>query len=67
MLALLRDNYGSQVITLTPDFTRDLRWFHKFLQNFNGTAYFDHKMVDHVRELDAVWGVGVTTLYTTFQ
>ena len=41
------------MITLTSDFRRDLRWFHRFLQNFNGTAYFDHKMADYVIDLDA--------------
>ena len=38
---------------MTHDFRRDLQWFHKFLQSFNGTSYFDHKPIDHVIELDA--------------
>ena len=38
---------------MTHDFRRDLQWFHKFLQSFNGTSYFDHKPIDHVIELDS--------------
>ena len=53
MQALLRDNYESHLISLTRDFRWNFKWFHKFLQNFNRTSYFDHKPVDHVIELDA--------------
>ena len=36
-----------------PHFTRDLRWFAKFLPMYNGTSLCDHKKVDATLELDA--------------
>ena len=53
MLCLLRDNYDKKTITLTPDFKRDLRWFQRFLTQYNGISFFDHTCVDGVLELDA--------------
>ena len=53
MLELLRQNYDKNSITLTQDFKRDLRWFHKFLTTYNGVSYFQHARADEILELDA--------------
>ena len=53
MLELLRQNYDKTSITLTQNFRRDLRWFHRFLATYNGVSYFDHKKADETLELDA--------------
>ena len=53
MLDLLRANYNSQTIRITPEFQRDLRWFTKFLDTYNGVSIYDHAPVKHVIELDA--------------
>ena len=42
-----------QKFSLTPDFKRDLRWFAKFLPQYNGMSLYDHKPVDVMLELDA--------------
>ena len=43
MLELLRSAHIRQKISLTPDFKRDLRWFAKFLLQYNGMSLYDHK------------------------
>ena len=53
MLELLRQNYDKNSITLTQNFRRDLRWFHRFLATYNGVSYFDHRKTDEILELDA--------------
>ena len=53
MLELLRDSHGCQKILLTSDFKRDLRWFAKFLSDYNGISMYDHRRVDATLELDA--------------
>ena len=53
MLDLLRRNYDASSITLDHDFKRELRWFQCFLGQYNGTSFFDHKLIHHVVELDA--------------
>ena len=53
MLALLRSGHTGQKITLTHEFKRDLRWFDKFLPLYNGVSLYDHRPIDHTRELDA--------------
>ena len=53
MLELLRQNYDKKSITLTTSFRRDLRWFDKFLEKYNGTSFFDHKPIFGTIELDA--------------
>ena len=53
MLDLLRQNYDATCIKLTPDFMRDLRWFSKFLETYNGVSIYNHRPVDHIIELDA--------------
>ena len=53
ILDLLRANYDTKSITLTHDFRRDIRWFKKFLGHFNGTAFYDHKPIQEILELDA--------------
>ena len=53
MLAILRSNHDSQRIILTSDFKRDLRWFAKFLPQYNGVSLYDHKPIDLTLELDA--------------
>ena len=53
ILELLRSNYDANSITLNHDFKRDIRWFQTFLCQFNGTAFYDHKPIQEVMELDA--------------
>ena len=38
---------------LNLDFFQDLNWFSKFLTKFNGTAFFDHRPIKALVELDA--------------
>ena len=73
ILELLRSNYDARSITLTQDFKRDIRWFQKFLLQYNGSSFYDHKPVQAVLELDAcLVGLvsclaGAMKKYTTFQ
>ena len=53
MLDLLRANYDKKSITLTHDFKRDLMWFIKFAEKYNGVSFFDHKRSYDIIELDA--------------
>ena len=53
MLDLLRQNYDANTIKLTQAFRRDLRWFTKFVDKYNGVSMYNHRRVDHVIELDA--------------
>ena len=53
ILELLRSNYDAKSVTLNHDFRRDIRWFQVFLRHFNGTAFYDHKPIQEVLELDA--------------
>ena len=53
MLDLLRSNYNEQTIKITADFQRDLRWFQKFLQAYNGVSIYDHVLSVETLELDA--------------
>ena len=53
MLDLLRSQGDNRVIKLTQAFKRDLRWFDKFLCDYNGVSMYYHKSVDHTVELDA--------------
>ena len=53
MLDLLRQNYDANTIKLTQAFRRDLRWFAKFVDKYNGVSMYNHRRVDHVIELDA--------------
>ena len=53
ILELLRSNYDANSITLNHDFRRDICWFQVFLRQFNGTAFYDHKPIQEVLELDA--------------
>ena len=53
MLDLLRQNYDASSINLTQPFKRDLRWFTRFLENYNGVSMYTHRKIDHVVELDA--------------
>ena len=53
MLELLRQNYDASTIVLTQAFKCDLRWFTRFLQQYNGVSMYTHMSVDHVVELDA--------------
>ena len=52
-------------IETTQEMRKDFRWFCKFLPIFNGTAKFDHEIIDQVLTLDIDaclqrgWGVGV--------
>ena len=53
MLHLLRTTDKSQMISLTPEFKRDLNWFCQFTKVFNGTAFFHHTHHHGRIELDA--------------
>ena len=53
MLDVLRSDHGRQKIYLTPDFKRDLGWFDKFLNTYNGVLLYDHRSIDVTLELDA--------------
>ena len=53
MLEVLRSGHGRQKIHLTPDFKRDLGWFDKFLNVYNGVSLYDHRSIDVTLELDA--------------
>ena len=53
MLEVLRNAQNPSKICLTDDFWRDLNWFQKFLDQYNGTSLFDHRPIDCVFELDA--------------
>ena len=53
MLELLRQNYDATNIKLTQSFRRDLRWFSRFLDKYNGVSMYNHRKIDHVIELDA--------------
>ena len=53
MLELLRASHTSQKIALTQNFKRDLRWFAKFLAQYNGVNLYDHVVIHQVLELDA--------------
>ena len=53
MLDLPRSGHGQQKNCLTPDFKRDLDWFAKFLQAYNGVSLYDHRTIDVTLELDA--------------
>ena len=53
MLDLLCQNYDANSIQLTPDFMRDLRWFPKFLETYNGVSLHHHRPMDCTVELDA--------------
>ena len=53
MLDILRRNHNSKVILLTPDFMRDVRWFSKFLEKYNGVSIYNHKPIYYSVELDA--------------
>ena len=52
MLQLLRSEYDKDIITLTSDFHRDLRWFKKFMAIYNGISLYGHKPISHTIELD---------------
>ena len=53
MLDLLRQNYDATTIKLTQAFRRDLRWFAKFVDKYNGVSMYNRRRNDHVIELDA--------------
>ena len=53
MLDLLRTTDKLQIISLTPEFKRDLNWFCQFTKVFNGTAFFHHTHHHGRIELDA--------------
>ena len=52
MLELLRSNYDVNLISLTEDFRRDLRWFRTFLSKYNGASFYDHVKTHQLVELD---------------
>ena len=46
-------SHDNRVISITPDFKRDLAWFAKFLSMYNGVNLYDHKPIHEMLELDA--------------
>ena len=52
MLDLLHQNYDPSTIRLTQGFRRDLRWFSRFLEQYNGVSMYNYRKIEHV-ELDA--------------
>ena len=52
MLEVLRSSHSTQKITLTGEFKHDLRWFARFLPDYNGVSLYDHKPIDIILELD---------------
>ena len=53
MLHTLRGAHKQDIIVINCEFRRDLNWFTKFLPNFNGVAFFNHKPIHTHVELDA--------------
>ena len=53
MLDTLRGAHKQDIIVIDCEFRRDLNWFTKFLPNFNGVAFFNHKTIHTHVELDA--------------
>ena len=53
MLELLRSNCDVNLISITEDFRRDLRWLSTFLKKYNGASFYDHVKTQHLVELDA--------------
>ena len=59
ILQTLRHNNNSKIIKIDSEFAKDLSWFNRFLEHFNGISFFDKKPVDHQVHLDAcLTGVG---------
>ena len=60
LLQLLRDNHSKNFITLTEEARRDIKWFQKFLPQFNGKSFFVKQYFKHEIQLDAcLTGIGV--------
>ena len=53
MLDTLRAAHKQDTIVIDCEFRRDLIWFTKFLPEFNGVAFFNHKPMHTHVELDA--------------
>ena len=68
MLQVLRDHKNSKHIKLSVEFHRDLNWFIKFLDIFNGKSFFKKRKYHHLVDLDAcLTGMGAvcnTEIYT---
>ena len=59
ILQTLRQNSNIKIIKLDAEFMKDIAWFNKFLEHFNGVTFFDKKPIDHQVHLDAcLTGVG---------
>ena len=59
MLQVLRTASNPQKIVLGDEFKRDLYWFQRFLQEYNGISLFTHRPCDSFIELDAcLTGIG---------
>ena len=53
MFQLLRENHLKSKFTLTEDFSKDLSWFNVFLDQFNGTTYYNCQKPEYIVALDA--------------
>ena len=61
LLENLRTHANSKIITLDENSYKDIAWFKKFVQVFNGTSFFLKKKVDKEVHLDAcLKGIGAT-------
>ena len=53
LLDTLRSNAKNNIINLDGHFHRDVNWFKKFVEKFNGTTFFDKSLVQGTIYLDA--------------
>ena len=53
MLEFLRLMGKQRMVTLSPEFFRDLNWFCTFLKQFNGVVYYDPRPIQAELHLDA--------------
>ena len=52
MLAVPRKNHGRKNISLDEEFHKDIQWFIKFMPQFNGTTFFDPRLIAATVELE---------------
>ena len=69
MLQTLRDHSKGKYITLNSNFKKYLKWFTKFLHQFNGSSFFKKRKFHHFVDLYAcLTGMGAvcgTEIYQT--
>ena len=65
LLQNLRDNASKKFITISPEPRRDITWFDKFVDTFNGKSIFVKNNVDREIHLDAC-PKGVGAIFKNF-